>query len=285
MKPGDRFTLVATVLPENATDKTVTWKSGATGVVKVSKNGILTAVGAGTATIRAMTSNGVKAYCKVTVAADKVTKVTLNKTSASTKVGLTVQLTANTAPAGASGSEITWKSANTKIAKVNSKGLVTAVRSGTTKITATAASGASATCTVKVAQLYVYECQKDGVYRYTTSTSTIKELNKQGWSYKTAFRAAGKSNNPVYSIYYKTTKRYRYTTVKSIATAAKKAGNKVSLAFYGSATTSIPVYELCKEGKRPTYYYTTNKTLVKTMKKKGWTYKGIGWYAELKTLE
>ncbi|MGX8704372.1 MAG: hypothetical protein ACSW8H_07980 [bacterium] len=47
----------------------------------------------------------------------------------------------------------------------------------------------------------------------------------------------------------------------------------------------MPVYELCKEGKRPTYYYTTNKTLVKARKKEGWTFKGIGWYAELKTLE
>ena len=284
LKPGETYTLQATVLPDNAADRTVSWKSGKPAVCKVSSSGKLTAVAAGTATVRAQTTNGTKAYCYVTVEESGVTKVTLNKTSASTNVGLTVQLSATVAPSDAADKTITWTSSNTKVATVSKKGLVTAVRCGTATITATAATGVKAACKFTVKQKYVYECEKDGVYRYTSSTSTVKELKAAGWSYKKVFRCAGKSTIPVYWIYNKTTKRYQYTTVKATAVAAKKAGNKAGVAFYGSKSTSIPVYELCKEGKRPTYYYTTNKTLVKAMKKEGWKYKGIGWYAELKTL-
>ena len=48
---GDTKTLTATVLPENATDKTVTWGSSDTSVAAVDANGKITAVGLGNATI------------------------------------------------------------------------------------------------------------------------------------------------------------------------------------------------------------------------------------------
>jgi len=63
---GETETLVATVLPEDATDKTVTWKSSKTSVAKVDSNGKITAVKAGTATITA-TAGGKIAICIVTV--------------------------------------------------------------------------------------------------------------------------------------------------------------------------------------------------------------------------
>ena len=208
-------------------------------------------------------------------------KSKLNLTKKSLNVGLTVQLKATVAPTG---TEVTWKSSNTKVAKVSKKGLVTAVRCGKCKITATTKGGKTAACTITVKQKYVYELEKNGVYRYLVNTKTIKQLAKEGWTYTKVFRAAGKSTKPVYWIYNKSTKRYRYTTDKALAVKEKKAGNKAGVAFYGSETTSIPVYELVKSGKRPTYYYTTNKTKVTALKNEGWTYKGKAWYAELKTL-
>ncbi|MGX8728329.1 MAG: Ig-like domain-containing protein, partial [Lachnospiraceae bacterium] len=280
MKAGASDKLVATVLPADAADTTVTWKSGNTKVVKVGKTGKVVAVAAGTAKIRAMTANGRKAFCTVTV--KDAESITLNAKSKALYVGLTFQLKATVTP---SGTAVTWKSSNTKVAKVSTKGLVTAVRSGTCKISATTKGGKTATCTITVKQKYVYELEKDGVYRYLTSTSTIKKLAKQGWTYKKAFRAAGKSTKPVYQIYDKSTKRFRYTTDKSLAVKAKKSGNQVGIAFYGSEAKSIPVYELAKKsGKTTLYYYTTNKTMVAAMKKEGWTNKGIAWYAELKSL-
>ena len=64
---GDTFTLTATVKPNNATDKSVTWSSSNTSVATVDENGAVTAVSEGTATITATASNGVEASCSVTV--------------------------------------------------------------------------------------------------------------------------------------------------------------------------------------------------------------------------
>lgn len=65
---GTTTTLTATVLPSNASNKTVTWKSSNSSIASVD-NGVVTAVGAGTATITATTTDGtgLSATCTVTV--------------------------------------------------------------------------------------------------------------------------------------------------------------------------------------------------------------------------
>ncbi len=65
---GDTSTLAATILPSNATNKTVTWGSGAPTVATVDADGTVTALASGSATITAATiDGGFKAECIVTV--------------------------------------------------------------------------------------------------------------------------------------------------------------------------------------------------------------------------
>ena len=65
---GETFTLTATVLPEDATDKSVVWSSGNDAIATVDGNGTVTAVQSGETVIRA-TSGTVSAECRVVVAA------------------------------------------------------------------------------------------------------------------------------------------------------------------------------------------------------------------------
>lgn len=66
MQKGATLQLIATVLPENAADKTVTWSTSNTGVATVN-HGKVTAMGVGTATITARSVNGLSATCDISV--------------------------------------------------------------------------------------------------------------------------------------------------------------------------------------------------------------------------
>lgn len=71
---GSKETLLATVLPENATNKSVTWSSDNTSVATVDENGVVIAVGNGTAKITATTiDGGYKAVCEVKVSVSSST--------------------------------------------------------------------------------------------------------------------------------------------------------------------------------------------------------------------
>ena len=148
---GGTGTLIATVEPNNATNRNVTWESSNTSVATVDANGLVTAVSAGTATITA-TADGKSATCTVTVTAATVpvTGVTMNKTSTSLYVGDTETLTATVAPDNATNRAVTWASSNPSVAKVEN-GVVTALACGTAVITATTQDGNhTATCAVTV---------------------------------------------------------------------------------------------------------------------------------------
>ncbi len=67
LEVGGTATLTATVAPESVTDPTLTWASSDEEVATVDENGVVTAVGQGTATITATAANGVSAACEVTV--------------------------------------------------------------------------------------------------------------------------------------------------------------------------------------------------------------------------
>ena len=66
--PGETFQLTATVSPNNATDKSVTWNSGTPAKATVSNTGLVTAVAKGSSTVTVTTTDGsFTANCAVTV--------------------------------------------------------------------------------------------------------------------------------------------------------------------------------------------------------------------------
>ena len=77
-----------------------------------------------------------------------VSSVTLNQTEATLMAGDTLNLTATFAPENATNKAITWSTSNKSVASVDQNGVVTGQGRGTAVISATAASGASAKCTI-----------------------------------------------------------------------------------------------------------------------------------------
>ncbi len=150
MLRGDNFTLKATVTPDDATDKSVTWKSSDLSIATVSAEGVVTAVNVGMVDIYATSSNGLTDICQVKVTSVDPTSVSLNRTNMLMIVGDKSELIAIVRPDEARDKSVTWTSSDETIATVDQNGMVTAVAPGNTVVTATTANGCTATCFVRV---------------------------------------------------------------------------------------------------------------------------------------
>jgi uncharacterized protein YjdB len=146
--------LSATVAPENATDKNVTWSSNASDIVTVNAEGLITGIAVGTATVTATSEDGgFTASCVITVeeAAIPVTDLSLNKTVFTVSVNGTEQLVATVVPTNATNKNVTWSSNATNVATVNNEGLITGISAGTATITVTSEDGGfTASCVITV---------------------------------------------------------------------------------------------------------------------------------------
>ena len=173
---GSTLTLTATVAPANAANTAVTWSSDNQLVATVAA-GVVPPVSTGTANIKVTTADGgFTASCAVTVTAAtvSVTGVSLNKATATIAFPGTLQLTATVVPANATNTAVTWTSGTPANATVNSAGLVTAVKEGSSIITVTTADGSkTATCTVTVSGPYLYGFTNTGqIYTFDMGAGT-----------------------------------------------------------------------------------------------------------------
>ena len=135
LKKGESTTLKATVKPDNATNKTVTYTSSNTKVATVNSSGKVTAVGGGKATITAKAGSKT-ATCTVTVTVPQTGISASGSTTRKAAVGDTIKLSVVKVPTDTTDNfNVKWTSSDTKIATV-SNGTVKAVAPGTVNITA-----------------------------------------------------------------------------------------------------------------------------------------------------
>ena len=137
---GDTLTLVATVLPEDATNKSIIWATTDDNVLTVDENGVVTAVGKGTAKIVATTEDtGVSAECEFTVR-KHVESVSVDKHDYTAYVGREFTLSAEVTPADAHITDVIWKTSDSTVATVEN-GRVVPLRKGTVIISAHSVDG------------------------------------------------------------------------------------------------------------------------------------------------
>lgn len=161
--------------------KSVKWKSSNKKVATVSKSGYVTGKKKGTVKITATSKKNKRAKktIKIKVTNLKAKYVKMSKTSAilfpndKTTLKATVK-----GSAGFYNQGVTWKSSNTSVATVNSKGSVTAKKAGKATITATEKGGSKkATCAVTVSGIKVDKANKSVSVTATVNNADAKSMH------------------------------------------------------------------------------------------------------------
>lgn len=174
----------------NTTSKKAKWTSSDKSVATVNSKGVVTCLKKGKTNIT-VKAGSKKIVSKLTV---KKAQITLSKSSAKVFTDSTLTLTATCKKS------VTFKSSDTKIAKVNNKGVVTPVSTGTVTITAKSKSGCKATCevtckkrtiTLSVAKTTLYKgCYAQitasngkSAYKYKSSDTSVLTVDNSGLLY------------------------------------------------------------------------------------------------------
>ena len=137
---GDTLTLRATVKPDNATNKGVTWTSGDPTVATVDESsGRVTARSkTGTAVIMATSVDNpnLSASCTVSVVSQivLVNGISVTPNPLNIYLGQTAQLTATVTPANATDKSVTWWAQQGGVASVDQNGVVTPLKEGSTRV-------------------------------------------------------------------------------------------------------------------------------------------------------
>ena len=137
---GAKTTIKYKVVPDYATNRSVTFSSSDENVATVDQSGVVTAKKAGTTTITLSSSDGPKKEVKVTVFDPiPVTSIELSTKEVKLKKQKTATVTAKALPENATDKKLVWSSENTSVATVTQNGLITGIKPGnTTNIVVTA---------------------------------------------------------------------------------------------------------------------------------------------------
>ena len=153
---GEGRLLQTEIVPKNATNQNITWKSKNTKIARVDENGRVKPVGVGMTEITATTEDGgFEAKCFVNVVNSYVDVQTLsvkNTDAMTIKVGDSVNAIVTVSPSNARNKTLKWSSDDTKIATVSQAGRIRGVSVGTANITVETTNGKKQTFTVNVTE-------------------------------------------------------------------------------------------------------------------------------------
>ena len=151
---GDSFSLTATAMPENATNRNVIWKLVIGDAIALSADGVIKAKKVGEALVRAEAADGsgVSAECKVVVKPRLVQSISLNATQKNLIIGDSFTLTATLSPENATNRNVVWKLVSGNAISLSNTGVIQAKKVGEALVRAEAVddSGVSAECKVVV---------------------------------------------------------------------------------------------------------------------------------------
>lgn len=288
VKIGNTYRLTATVSPEDAEKKDITWTSSNSGIVTV-KNGEITAVSSGIAYVSAISTDGSGVYstCKVMVGeTDQIVltkSIRLSANKLNIVEGKSRQLSATVSPSNATEKKVRWVTSNSKIATVDN-GKVKAIAPGTVSISAVATDGSRiySTCRVTVV------AKDQEVLAKSIKLSTNKAKISRGETYQ--LKATLNPSNTTSQDVVWTTSNSKIATVKNGKITAIAPG---TVSISAIATDGSGVYSTCKvtvgypitynldggtnSSKNPSVFYNENITF-ESPRKKG--YKFVGWYLD-----
>ena len=149
---GDAFSLTATAMPENATNRNVVWKLVSGDAISLSNTGVIKAKKVGEALVRAEAADGsgVSAVCKVVVKPRLVQAISLNATQKELIIGDAFSLTATAMPENATNRNIVWKLVSGDAISLSNTGVIQAKKVGEALVRAEAADGSGITAECKV---------------------------------------------------------------------------------------------------------------------------------------
>ena len=161
LKVGESAFFTATVSPENAENKNVTWSSSNPSVLSVNENsGLVIANAPGDAVIYATAQDGsgvTGSYSVYVNAPVMVESIVVEPSSLILNKCQQYQLSAFACPVDADNKDISWSSSDPSVATVDQNGLVTCISSGVAEIRATSKDGSNVigSCTIKVRETII----------------------------------------------------------------------------------------------------------------------------------
>lgn len=177
IEEGCTETLVASVSPDNTTNKEVVWSSSDPAVVLVGTNGVIAGLKAGWAVITATTTDGSNksATCLVNVTAKPIyiESISLNKESLSMTKGEETQLSARLYPTNVTNDRIVWKSSDTSCVSVDEYGTLKALNAGDAVISAETSDGTNLTVSCKVTVKEKDISSFDNIIYFNTTTGIV----------------------------------------------------------------------------------------------------------------